>query len=288
MTSIKVRVSQRMHRPRRNNESIRRRNVCNLISVNVSKPGPPLAKVIPKCLVLNARSLAKPDAASALCTEVITNKINVCFISETWLKGRILSSLICPDGYILVRKDRSDERLGGGVAILCRNNWKINNLDFNNTVFECLWCEIHINKYNKYYVAAIYNPPDPTYPEPDLLDHLSESCEQILLSDPGARIIIAGDINHLKITDFTRQHNLDQLVKKFTRGLKTLDVFLTNRPYIWKVPTAFTSLVRSDHLAIMVAPQTLAKAEKYIPNSSAISISFLCPDMYHMDESMSC
>ena len=115
---------------------------------------------------------------------------------------------------------------------------------------------------NKYYVAAIYNPPDPTYPEPDLLDHLSESCEQILLSDPGARIIIAGDINHLKITDFTRQHNLDQLVKKFTRGLKTLDVFLTNRPYIWKVPTVFTSLVRSDHLAVMVAPQILAKAER--------------------------
>ena len=88
-----------------------------------------------------------------------------------------------------------------------------------------------------------------------------------MLSDPGARIIIAGDINHLKITDFTntRQHNLDQLVKKFTRGLKTLDVFLTNvtnRPYIWKVPTVFTSLVRSDHLAVMVAPQTLAKAEK--------------------------
>ena len=91
---------------------------------------------------------------------------------------------------------------------------------------------------------------------------MSESCEQILLTDPGARIIIAGDINHLKITDFTKQHNLDQLVTKFTRGLKTLDVFLTNRPYIWKVPTVFASLVRSDHLAVMVAPQTLAKAER--------------------------
>jgi hypothetical protein len=168
-------------------ESIRRRNVCNLISVNVSKPGPPSAKVIPKCLVLNARSLAKPDAASALCTEITMNKIDVCFISETWLNSRILSNLICPDGYILVRKDRSDERLGGAVAILCRNDWKINKLDFSNTVFECLWCEIHVKNNNIYYVAAIYNPPDPN-PEPDLLDHLSESCEQILLSDPGARI----------------------------------------------------------------------------------------------------
>ena len=100
------------------------------------------------------------------------------------------------------------------------------------------------------------------YEKDHLLDHLSESCEQILLSDPGARIVIAGDINHLKITDFTRQHNLDQLVKKFTRGLKTLDVFPTNRPYIWKVPTVFTSLVRYDYLAVMVTPQTLAKAER--------------------------
>jgi hypothetical protein len=59
----------------------------------------------------------------------------VCFISETWLNSRILSRFIGPDKYILVRKDRSDERTGGGVA-------------------------------------------DPAYPEPDLLDHLSESCEQ--------------------------------------------------------------------------------------------------------------
>ena len=51
-------------------------------------------------------------------------------------------------------------------------------------------------------------------------------------------------------------------MKKITRGLKTLDVFLTNRPYIWKVPTVSTSFVRSDHLAIMVAPQTLAKTER--------------------------
>ena len=103
---------------------------------------------------------------------------------------------------------------------------------------------------------------DPTYMESDLLDHLSDGCEQILLSDPGVRIIIAGDVNHLNITEFTKQHNLDQLVKKPTRSLKTLDVFLTNCPYIWKVPIVFASLVRSDHLAIMVSLQTFAKAER--------------------------
>ncbi len=55
---------------------------------------------------------------------------------------------------------------------------------------------------------------------------------------------------------------MDQLVKKPTRGLKTLDVFLTNCLYIWKVSIVFASLVRSDHLAIMVSLQTFAKAER--------------------------
>ena len=118
------------------------------------------------------------------------------------------------------------------------------------------------SKKNEYYVAAIYNPPNPTYLEPDLLDYLSDCCEQILISDPGARIIIAGDVNHLRISEFSRQHNLEQLVKKPTRGQNTLDVFLTNYSHIWKSPTMFISLVRSDHLAIMVSPQTLAKAER--------------------------
>ena len=103
---------------------------------------------------------------------------------------------------------------------------------------------------------------DPTYLEQDLLDYLSNCCEQILLLDPSASIIIAGDINQLKITELIRQQNLEQLVKKSTRGLKTLDVFLTNRPYIWKVPTVFASLVRSDHLAVMVSPRTHVKAER--------------------------
>ena len=84
------------------------------------------------------------------------------------------------------------------------------------------------SKKNKYYVAAIYNPLYPTcLVEPDLLDYLSDCCEQILISDPGARIIIAGDVNHLRISEFSIQHNLEQLVKKPTRGQNTLDVFLT-------------------------------------------------------------
>ena len=121
---------------------------------------------------------------------------------------------------------------------------KLTNL-ITTTQFLSAYGENPSQKKNKYYVAAIYNPPNPTYLEPDLLEYLSDCCEQILISDPGARIIIAGDVNHLGISEFSRQHNLEQLVKKPTRDQNTLDVFLTNYPYIWKSPTMFISLVRS-------------------------------------------
>lgn len=34
-----------------------------------------------------------------------------------------------------------------------------------------------------------------------------------------------------------------------------LDVFLTNCPHLWKQTSAFKSLVRSDHLSILVIPR---------------------------------
>ena len=63
------------------------------------KRGPPSTKAIPKCLVINARSLAKPDAPSAFYTEMISTNIDICFVSETWLHSNISSKLICPNGY---------------------------------------------------------------------------------------------------------------------------------------------------------------------------------------------
>ena len=60
------------------------------------KPGLSAPKIIPKCMVINARSLAKPDAASALHAELRSNNIDICFVSETWLNNRIPSHLSVP------------------------------------------------------------------------------------------------------------------------------------------------------------------------------------------------
>ena len=41
-------------------------------------------------------------------------------VSESWLSMTILSRGLCYG----VRKDRARTRIGGGVAIICRNDWK--------------------------------------------------------------------------------------------------------------------------------------------------------------------
>ncbi len=65
----------------------------NLSRVNVARQGPSKPKQIPQCLVLNARSIVKPDAYPALYAELKSNNIDVCCISETWLNPTIASSL---------------------------------------------------------------------------------------------------------------------------------------------------------------------------------------------------
>ena len=208
-------------------------------------------------MIINARSLAKPDAASALHAELHSNKIDICFVSETWLNNRISSHLVCPNGYIILRKDRAGTRNGGGVAFICRSDWQIKRL-FASDSFECVWSVI-TTPHSKYYVAAVYHPPDPVYADGEFLDSLSDCCEQVLSSDPDARIVIAGDINQLDINTLMSQHHFQQLVGSFTRGQKILDVFLTNCPHLWNQLSVFKSLVRSDHLSSLVMPRIAVK-----------------------------
>ena len=41
------------------------------------------------------------------------------FVSESWLSKIILSHWICPDGYVIVTKDRHGSQTGGGGAMIC-------------------------------------------------------------------------------------------------------------------------------------------------------------------------
>ena len=128
---------------------------------------------------------------------------------------------------------------------------------------ECTWCEIKTVN-SKYYVASLYHPPNPMCQESELLNQLSESIEQIFQWESNAKIIVAGDVNQLRIKDIMYQHNMEQMVRKPTRGQKVLDIFLTNCPHLWNPPKVFDWVVKTDHLAVIVTPRAAAKPERKI------------------------
>ena len=52
------------------------------------------------------------------------------------------------------------------------------------------------------------------------------------------------------------------MLQQHIRGQRILDIFITSCPYLWKKPSVFKGLVRSDHMAIIVNPCVQAKLER--------------------------
>ncbi len=66
------------HRTRK--EAQRKKFQGTLTMVNIQKSPPTVPKIIPNVLVLNARSLAKPDTLPALYAELTSKNIDICVV----------------------------------------------------------------------------------------------------------------------------------------------------------------------------------------------------------------
>lgn len=133
---------------------------------------------------MNARSFAKPDTLPALHCELKTQKADICCVSDTWLNQSIPTHLICPEGFSILRKDRTG-RQGGEVAIFCRGDWQLERLEGNfSKDFECLWAKISTSN-SVFYIAVVYHPPEPKYNADNLqLTFWQVTCNDILVSNP--------------------------------------------------------------------------------------------------------
>lgn len=49
---------------------------------------------------------------------------DICCLTESWLNDTVLDSMISSNSYSVFRKDRPINKMGGGVAIICKNNPK--------------------------------------------------------------------------------------------------------------------------------------------------------------------
>ena len=94
-----------------------------LTPIKLSKPPPSRPMTHPKCLVFNARSLAKPYAVEGLREELKTNAVDVCFVSDTWLSECIPNHLVTPDGLPYFARTEQKGKVEGFVFFVESGKW---------------------------------------------------------------------------------------------------------------------------------------------------------------------
>ena len=88
-------------------------------------------------------------------------KPSILCLTETWLDNSAGPNAYIPDGYNIIREDRSNEfkqkygkNNGGGVAILYKKDLKVRKLNINEKSEETLWVEVNTNP--KFILGIVY------------------------------------------------------------------------------------------------------------------------------------
>lgn len=182
--------------------------------------------------------------------------IDIAFITETWLKNTIDDNILNIANFNLIRKDRTQGQ-HGGVCIYLKNTIAFQVLPLEPTDLEVLWISLRPQRlprgFSQLVCGVIYHPPGAN--ENMIIDYLSNNLQFIESKYPHAAVILAGDFNHLNITEVSQQYSLTQMVNFPTRGNNTLDLVLTNLPDKYSTAEKLPALGLSDHLAIAVYPK---------------------------------
>ena len=143
-----------------------------------------MAPLLPdlKILQWNARSINSNK--SSLEQLVCDYGVDICLISETWLKQNDHFSL---QNFNVFRKDRLD-RAGGGVAVLVHKKFKTYiQISFPVLPVEIEVCGVNI-QFNNSIISfiSIYNPPN-FFTNTDTWNNLLNNCNNLL--------VLGGDFN---------------------------------------------------------------------------------------------
>ena len=108
-------------------------------------------------MLLNARSLR--NKLTDFQASIYSNDVDILVITETWLTPAILEHEVLPSGYSVYRRDREEERRGGGILIAIKDNipsicrWDI------ETNCELVVVEVNLTRANKFFIYGFHRPP---------------------------------------------------------------------------------------------------------------------------------
>ena len=215
---------------------------------------------------------------------------DLTFLTEVWEKLENkkhqfrLEELLELKGIQYISTPRPGAKRGGGAAIAVRKGkFSITKLNIPTPgAVEVVWGLLKpttiTGKVSKIIACCFYSPPR-SKKNSALLNHLTTTLQSLLTTHPNAGVVISGDRNSIDIHSLLRiDPSLRQMVKNPTRGLKILDVILSNLHCFYDdpqivppiIPDCANKGVPSDHSGVFATPltntnqQRCAKVKKYI------------------------
>ena len=144
---------------------------------------------------INARSIC--NKIESFQEHLLAKRVDVCAVTETWLKQADINSMahreVPPEGYNIISHSRPDDRTGGGVAIVYRENVKVKDHTETNlfSTMEYMNVSIYLN-ISTINLYIIYR-----YPASSVIDfcnELTSLLEENINTNRGT-LILTGDFN---------------------------------------------------------------------------------------------
>jgi len=184
-----------------------------------------------------------------------SHSLQILAITESWLREEVPDPLVDINNCILFRDDRSDGRVGGGVAV-----WANNSLQPTRVVIQgesygtnSVWLIFHSLKLC---FVCIYIPPSSVIQSSsDVLSFITLNLDNILSDFPDYDVIITGDFNRLNVSYLLSAFDLQNVVCVPTRGDAILDLVLLSSSLQNQYETTVGPPVStSDHKTVLCFP----------------------------------
>ena len=192
----------------------------------------------------------------------------VC-LTETWLDASVPIQSFVPEGYKIIRKDRSNDfkqkygrNKGGGVALLYKEQIKVEKNDYlTEEIEEILWVQVKVKQsfmlgilYRAEYTDLLEANIDETLIESNIRKAFEISNNIILTGDFNVDVSNAENKQTQILNNIYHTYGLTQILEKPTRYNKqtgksaTLDHFWLNTNELPQVESVGTFIGVSDHL----------------------------------------
>ena len=232
------------------------RNVNNnLVLIQTESKPKTKGHSFPSIFFSNARSMV--NKLDEIHGTIKANSFSIAAITESWLSSRVTDDLISLPGYVTCRKDRPDDKRGGGICTYISSQTNFIELnDLNNSIFECQWLLIKPYRLprgiNAIIFAVIYHPPGND--DNELRAYLFSCLDKALSAHPNSAIILLGDFNQFKPGNLCSSFKLKKLFTKATRGNNVLDQAYSTLSSYYAEAKILPQLGMSDHSSVFLQP----------------------------------